>query len=60
MAIDQKEKPESAKPKPLVFRDNPEVKAKIEAHKKANPEKDFVDVALNSLLAPECCHVACV
>ena len=38
MAIDQKEKPESAKPKPLVFRDNPEVKAKIEAHKKANPD----------------------
>jgi hypothetical protein len=38
MAIDQKEKPETAKPKPLVFRDNPEVKAKIEAHKKANPD----------------------
>ena len=27
----------------------------LEAHKKANPEKDFVDVALDSLLAPECC-----
>ena len=38
MAIDQKEKPESAKPKPLVFRDNPEVKAKSEAHKKAHPD----------------------
>ena len=29
MAIDQKQKPESEKPKPLVFRDNPEVKKKI-------------------------------
>ena len=38
MAIDQKEKPEATKPKPLVFRDNPEVKKKIEAHKKANPD----------------------
>jgi hypothetical protein len=37
MAIDQKNKPEVEKPKPLVFRDNPEVKKKIEAHKKANP-----------------------
>ena len=37
MAIDQKEKTDS-KPKPLVFRDNPEVKKKIEAHKKANPD----------------------
>ena len=37
MASDQKETPESVKPKPLVFRDNPEVKAKIEAHKLANP-----------------------
>jgi hypothetical protein len=37
MAIDQKEKTET-KPKPLVFRDNPEVKKKIEAHKKANPD----------------------
>lgn len=43
MAIDQKTKPktETEKPKPLVFRDNPEVKAKIEAHKQANPE-DFL------------------
>ena len=38
MAIDQKEKPDLTKPKPLVFRDNPEVKKKIEAHKKANPD----------------------
>lgn len=38
MAIDQKQKPEAEKPKPLVFRDNPEVKKKIEAHKKANPD----------------------
>ena len=38
MAIDQKEKTEVTKPKPLVFRDNPEVKRKIEAHKKANPD----------------------
>lgn len=40
MAIDQKTKPKNEadeKPKPLVFRDNPEVKAKIEAHKLANP-----------------------
>jgi len=38
MAIDQKPKTEAEKPKPLVFRDNPEVKKKIEAHKKANPD----------------------
>ncbi len=37
MAIDQKEKNET-KQKPLVFRDNPEVKKKIEAHKRANPD----------------------
>lgn len=37
MAIDQKEKTET-KLKSLVFRDNPEVKKKIEAHKKANPD----------------------
>ncbi len=37
MAIDQKEKTET-KLKPLVFRDNPEVKKKIEAHKRANPD----------------------
>jgi hypothetical protein len=37
MAIDQKEKTE-IKLKPLVFRDNPEVKKKIEAHKQANPD----------------------
>ena len=37
MAIDQKEKTET-KLKPLVFRDNPEVKKKIEAHKKAKPD----------------------
>jgi len=38
MAIDQKPKSETDKPKPLVFRDNPEVKKKIETHKKANPD----------------------
>ena len=38
MAIDQKPKSETEKLKPLVFRDNPEVKKKIEAHKKANPD----------------------
>ena len=38
MAIDQKPKSETEKSKPLVFRDNPEVKKKIEAHKKANPD----------------------
>jgi len=38
MAIDQKPKTEADKLKPLVFRDNPEVKKKIEAHKKANPD----------------------
>ena len=38
MAIDQKEKTDLTKPKPLVFRDNPEVKKKIETHKKANPD----------------------
>ena len=38
MAIDQKEKTDTLKLKPLVFRDNPEVKKKIEAHKKANPD----------------------
>ncbi len=38
MAIDQKPKPDSDKPKPLVFRDNPEVKTKIAAYKKENPE----------------------
>jgi hypothetical protein len=37
MAIDQKQKTETEKPKPLVFRDNPEVKKKIAAHKEANP-----------------------
>jgi hypothetical protein len=38
MAIDQKQKTEADKTKPLVFRDNPEVKKRIDAHKKANPE----------------------
>ena len=39
MAIDQKkEKTEPEKLKPLVFRDNPEIKKKIEAHKQANPD----------------------
>jgi hypothetical protein len=37
MPIDQRSKSESEKPKPLVFRDNPEVKKKIEAYKEANP-----------------------
>jgi len=41
MAIDQKpdKKTEAEKPKPLVFRDNPEVKKKIDAYKKANPDE---------------------
>lgn len=38
MAIDQKQKNDSEKTKPLVFRNNPEVKRRIETHKKANPE----------------------
>jgi hypothetical protein len=38
MAIDQKPKNETEKPKPLVFRDNPEVKEKIAAYKQANPD----------------------
>lgn len=38
MAIDKKPTGENEKPKPLVFRNNPEVKKRIEAHKKANPE----------------------
>lgn len=38
MAIDQKQKTETEKPKPLVFRDNPEVKKKIEEYKKQNPD----------------------
>jgi hypothetical protein len=32
-----------------------EVQDALEAYKKANPEKDFVAVALDSLLAPESC-----
>lgn len=40
MAIENKneKKTETDKPKPLQFRDNPEVKKKIEAHKAANPD----------------------
>jgi hypothetical protein len=40
MAIDQKpdKDQKTEKPKPLVFRDNPEVKKKIDAYKKANPD----------------------
>jgi hypothetical protein len=40
MAIDQKpdRKSEAEKPKPLTFRDNPEVKKRIDAYKKANPD----------------------
>ena len=40
MAIETKpdKKPEIEKPKPLVFRDNAEVRKKIEAHKAANPD----------------------
>jgi hypothetical protein len=40
MAIETKpeKKPETEKPTPLQFRDNPEVKKKIEAHKAANPD----------------------
>ena len=49
MAIDQKEKTDLTKPKPLVFRYNPEVKKKIEANKKANPD----DVAYYTRLVKE-------
>lgn len=38
MAIDQKPNDTKEKAKPLVFRDNPEVKKKIDAYKKANPD----------------------
>lgn len=38
MAIDQKTDRKPEEKKPLVFRDNPEVKKKIEAHKRANPD----------------------
>ena len=40
MAIETKpeKRPETETPKPLAFRDNPEVKKKIEAHKAANPD----------------------
>lgn len=40
MAIDQKpdKKSETERSKPLTFRDNPEVKRKIEDYKKANPD----------------------
>lgn len=40
MAIDQKPEkgPKAETPKPLVFRDNPEVKKRIDAYKKANPD----------------------
>ena len=40
MAIENKpdRKTETEKPKPLQFRDNPEVKRKIETHKAANPD----------------------
>ena len=38
MAIDQKPDNKTDKPKPLVFRDNPEVKEKIAAYKKENPD----------------------
>ena len=40
MAIENKneKKTETEKTKPLQFRDNPEVKKKIEAHKAANPD----------------------
>lgn len=38
MAIEPKTKrPEPDSTKPLVFRDNPEVKKRIDAHRKANP-----------------------
>ena len=40
MAIENKpdKKPETEKPAPLQFRDNPEVKKKIATHKAANPD----------------------
>jgi hypothetical protein len=59
MAIDQKQRNETEKPKPLTFRDNPEVKTKIEAHKKANPNdvtyytrlvKEYPERAIETLI----------
>ena len=51
MAIDQKSdrKTETEKNKPLQFRDNPEVKKRIEEHKAANPQ----DVAYYTRLVRE-------
>jgi hypothetical protein len=51
MAIDPKpdKKTETEKTKPLQFRDNPEVKKRIEAHKAANPD----DVAYYTRLVKE-------
>ena len=48
MAIDQKEKTDLTKPKPLVFRDNPEVKKKIEAR----PDNYIVQPTLNLSTCP--------
>jgi hypothetical protein len=52
MAIDHKpdKKTETEKSKPLQFRDNPEVKKRIDAFKAANPD----DAAYYSRQAPSC------
>jgi len=60
MAIDQKPNNDSKeKTKPLTFRENPEVKKKIEAYKKANPDdvtyysrlvKEYPDRAIETFL----------
>jgi hypothetical protein len=34
-----------------------QVQDALQSYKQANPEKDFVDVALDNLLAPECCPI---
>lgn len=49
MAIDTKPKTNADRPQPMTFRDNPEVKKKIEAHKAARPN----DVTYYSRLVRE-------
>ena len=61
MAIETKnrEKTETEKPKPLQFRENPEVKKRIDAHKAANPDdatyytrlvKEYPERAIDTLI----------
>ena len=63
MAIDQKpSKEKPAEQKPLTFRDNPEVKKRIEAYKSANPQdvlyytrlvKEYPERAIDTLIYKE-------